>query len=572
MQKKIIFGLLGACVGTSLLAVSCFIGSRSEVYDVVIVGGTVYDGSGSPGRSADVGIREGTIVKVGRIGRAKAGARVIDAQGQAVVPGFIDIHTHCDMGIGNPETRANLNYLTQGVTTVVTGNCGTGTYKFSELRRTLESGRIGTNLIHLAGLGPIRAAVLGTGDRQPSSDEIEKMKGLLLQALNEGAWGLSTGLMYIPDRYAKTEEIVALNKVVAEEGGLFSPHQRNEEDFLIDSVREVLRIAAESGARTNIAHFKCAGKFNWGKLLQAVTLINEARAAGLQVTADLYPYDKAAILPLWAVFNVPKESRELYALSLQALEDADSSSNEGLALRKAYAKQLAEALGDPALRARIRDRTYRGDPDKVNWLVVEGWHNITIVSAEKNAALAGELICDLASQTGRDGFDIAADLLMEEPDDIMISVCAMSEEEICHAMGQEWTMISSDGSAVRFNVGNVHPRCYGSFPRFFSKYVRNKKAVSFEKGIRMTSGLPAATIGLTDRGLIKEGFQADIVVFDPSTIQDQATYLAPHQYSTGISRVLVNGQVAVEEGKYTGALAGKILLRPAKSASPPISN
>jgi N-acyl-D-aspartate/D-glutamate deacylase len=571
LNKKIIFGLLGVCVGISLLAVSCFIGSRSGICDVVIVGGTVYDGSGSPGRSADIGIREGTIVKVGRIGRVKGDARVIDARGQAVVPGFIDMHTHCDMDIGNPETRANLNYLTQGVTTVVTGNCGTGTYQFSELRRTLESGGIGTNLIHLAGLGPIRAAVLGTGDRQPSSDEIEKMKGLLLQALNEGAWGLSTGLMYIPDRYAKTEEIVALNEVVAEEGGVFSPHQRNEEDFLIDSVREVLRIATESGVRTNIAHFKCAGKFNWGKLGQAVTLINEARAAGLKVTADLYPYDKAAIMPLWAVFNVPKESRELYALSIQS-PDADSSSNEGLALRKAYAKQLAEALGDPALRARIRDWTYRGDPDKVNWLVVEGWHNITIVNAKKNAALAGELICDLASQTGRDGFDIAADLLMEEPEDIVISVCAMSEEEIRHALGQEWTMISSDGSAVRFNVGNVHPRAYGSFARFFAKYVRDEKAVSFEKGIRMTSGLPAATIGLTDRGLIKEGFQADIVVFNPSTIQDQATYLAPHQYSTGISYVLVNGQVAVEGGKYTGALAGKILLRPAKSASPPISN
>jgi len=571
LPKKIILGLLGACAGTSLLAVSCFIGSRSEVYDVVIVGGTVYDGSGSPGRSADVGIREGTIVKVGRIGRAKAGARVIDARGQAVVPGFIDIHTHCDMDIGNPETRANLNSLTQGVTTVVTGNCGTGTYQVSALRRTLEGGGIGTNLVHLAGLGPIRTAVLGTGNRQPSSDEIEKMKGLLLQALNEGAWGLSTGLMYIPDRYAKIEEIVALNKVVAEKGGLFSPHQRNEEDSLIDSVREVLKIAAESGVRTNIAHLKCAGKFNWGKLRQAVTLIHEARVAGLQVTADLYPYNKAAIMPLWAVFNVPKESRELNALSLQAL-DADSLSNEGLALRKAYAKQLAEALGDPASRARIRDWTYRGDPDKVNWFVVEGWHNITIVSAIKNAALAGELICDLANRTGRDGFDIAADLLMEEPDDIVISVCAMSEEEICYALGQEWTMISSDGSAVRFNVGNVHPRSYGSFPRFFAKYVRNEKAVSFEKGIRMTSGLPAATIGLTDRGLIKEGFQADIVVFHPSTIQDQATYLAPHQYSTGISLVLVNGQVAVEEGKYTGVLAGQILLRPAKSASPPVSN
>jgi len=571
LNKKIIFGLLGACVGISLLAVSCFIGNRSGVYDVVIVGGTVYDGSGSPGRSADIGIREGTIVKVGRIGRAKGGARVIDARGQAVVPGFIDMHTHCDMDIGNPESMANLNYLTQGVTTVVTGNCGTGTYLFSELRRTLESGGIGTNLIHLAGLGPIRAAVLGTGDRQPSSDEIEKMKGLLLQALNEGAWGLSTGLMYIPDRYAKTEEIVALNKVVAEEGGLFSPHQRNEEDFLIDSVREVLRITTESGVRTNIAHFKCAGKFNWGKLRQAVALINEARAAGLQVTADLYPYDKAAIMPLWTVFNVPKGNRELYALSLHA-QDADSSSDEGLALRKSYAIQLAEALGDPDLRARIRDWTYQGDPDKVNWLVVEGWHNITVVSAKKNVRLAGELICDLANQTGRDGFDIAADLLREEPEDIVISVCAMSEEEIRHAMGQEWTMISSDGSAVRFNIGNVHPRCYGSFPRFFAKYVRTEKAVLFEKGIRMTSGLPAATLGLTDRGLIKEGFQADIVVFSPSTIQDQATYLAPHQYSTGISFVLVNGQVAVEEGHYTGALAGKVLLRPAKSASPPISN
>jgi N-acyl-D-amino-acid deacylase len=558
-------------LGASVLFSVCRIGRDSESYDVVISGGTVYDGSGSPGRLADVGVREGKIIKIGRIGRTKGVARVIDARGLAVAPGFIDIHTHCDADIGNPETRANLNYLSQGVTTVVTGNCGTGTYRFSGLRKTLEGGGIGTNLIHLVGLGPIRAAVLGTGDRQPSSEELEKMKSLLLQALNEGAWGLSTGLMYIPDRYAKTEEIVALTKVVAEQGGLFSPHQRNEEDDLIASVREVLRIAAESGVRTNIAHFKCAGKFNWGKLRQAIAMINEARASGLPVTADLYPYDKAAIVPLWAIFNVPKESRELHELSLQA-PDADSLTDEGQALRKAYAKQLAEALGDPALRAKIRDWTYRGDPDKVNWLVVEGWHNMTIVSAKKNVDLVDNLICDLANQMGRDGFDIAADLLMEEPDDVVISVCAMSEEEIRHALSQEWTMISSDGSAVRFNFGNVHPRSYGSFPRFFAKYVRNEKVVSFEKGIRMSSGLPAATLGLNDRGLIKEGYQADIVIFNPTTIQDQATYLAPHQYSTGISHVVVNGQVAIDEGKYTKALAGKILLRPARSDSPPDSN
>lgn len=570
MSKRLLYRTFGGCLSALLVVGGCGEGRRSDIYDTVIIGGTLYDGSGGPGRPADIGIREGRIVKIGRVARTRGAGRFIDARGMAVVPGFIDIHTHCDTDIGNPETRANLNYLTQGVTTVVTGNCGAGTYQLAELRRRLESGGIGTNLAHLAGLGTLRAAVLGTGDVQPGPEDIDKMKALLLQALNEGAWGLSTGLMYIPDRYARTEEIIALNKVVAQAGGLFSPHQRNEEEYLVESTREVLKIAAESGARTEIAHFKCAGKFNWGKLRQAADLIQEARDAGLAVTADLYPYDKAAIMPLWAIFNIPKESRELYDLSLSAV-DADSKSAEGRALRLAYARRLADALADPALRAGIRDWTYRGDPDKVNWLVVEGWHNISVVNATKNAAVAGSLFSDLAGRTGRDGFDIAADLLAAEPDDVVVSVCAMSEEEIGYAMSRDWTMISSDGGSVRFGFGNVHPRSYGSFARFFAKYVREDHAVSFEKAIRMTSGLPAETLGLPDRGLLREGLAADIVVFDPSVIQDRATYLTPHQYSAGISFVLVNGRLAVDAGKPTGTLAGKVLLRPAASKPSAVS-
>lgn len=569
MSKRLLYGALGSCLSALLVIAGCGEGRRSDIYDTVIFGGTLYDGSGGPGRQADIGIREGRIVKIGRVARTRGAGRNIDATGMAVTPGFIDIHTHCDSDIGKPETSANLNYLTQGVTTVATGNCGAGTYQMAELRRRLESGGIGTNLAHLVGLGQIRAAVLGMGDVQPGPEDLDKLKALLLQALNEGAWGLSTGLMYIPDRYARTEEIIALNKVVAQAGGLFSPHQRNEEELLVESTREVLKIAAESGARTNIAHFKCAGKFNWGKLRQAADLIQEARDAGLAVTADLYPYDKAAIMPLWAIFNVPNENRDFYDLSLRAI-DADSKTVEGQALRKAYVTQLRNALADPVLRTGIRDWTYRGDPDKVNWLVVEGWHNISIVKATNDAAIAGSLMSDLAARTGRDGFDIAADLLTAGPDDVVVSVCAMSAEEIGHAMSRNWTMISSDGSSVRFGFGDVHPRSYGSFARFFAKYVREDRTVSFEKAIRMTSGLPAETLGLTDRGLLREGFAADIVVFDPSVIQDRASYLAPHQYSSGLSFVLVNGRVAVDAGSPTGILAGKVLLRPAGRTPPGI--
>jgi len=554
-----------------LAAAGCFDRDRSGGFDVVIAGGKVYDGSGSPGRQTDLGIRDGRIIKIGRIAGTRGSGRVIDARGMAVAPGFIDIHTHCDTNIGDPETRANLNYLTQGVTTVVTGNCGAGTHEVADLRRRLESGGIGTNVVHLAGLGSIRNAVLGSRDIQPSPDELETMKSILQRALDEGAWGLSTGLMYIPDRYARTEEIIALNKVVARANGLFSPHQRNEEDSLVESVREVLEIAAKSGVRTNIAHFKCAGKMNWGKLGEAIALIREARAAGLRVTADLYPYDKAAIMPLWAIFNVPPSYQELYDLSLRAA-DADSSDDEGRKLRATYARRLAEALGDPGQREAVRDWTVRGDPDKVNWLVVEGWHNITVVSANKNAALAGRIFCDLANESGRDGFDIAADLFREEPDDIVVSVCAMSEEEVRQALGQDWTMISSDGSSVRLNVGSVHPRSYGTFPRFFGKYVQDEGVVTVEKAVRMTSGLPAETLGLGDRGLLQPGYRADIVVYDPATIRDRATFLEPHQFSSGVRYVLVNGQLAVDDGRPTGALAGQVLVRPAVPGSSRVSD
>lgn len=525
-------------------------------YDLIIANGRVIDGTGNPWFYADIAIRGDRIAAVGRL-KGGSAARVIDARGQVVSPGFIDMHTHCESGLSSPALKANLNYITQGVTTVVTGNCGYGPLEVLEASRAMTN--IGTNAVILAGFGTIRREVLGTENRAPTAEELERMKSLLRRAMEEGAWGLSTGLQYIPDRYAGTEEIVALARVVAEFGGIYSSHMRSEEEALLDAVRETIRIGEESGARVNISHFKATGKPNWGSLEKAVRLVREARERGVEITADMYPYSNSATVPLEIVFSVPPGLGPFDELEKMAAREGISG-EESAALAARYAGELAKALRDPVVREKIRRATEDGLPDRVNWVAKGGWLNFSIMGSRKHPELIGRMFCDLAAERRRPEFDIAADLYLEDGDGLTISLSTMSQDDVLRALMQPWAMIGSDGSVVAEGESSVHPRNFGTFPRVLRKYVREEGVLSLEEAVRKMTSLPAMLLRLEDRGLVRPGCKADLVVFDPGTIRDEATFDAPLRFSSGISHVLVNGKISLEKGRVTDATRGLVLL------------
>ena len=558
MTRKFIMGFVSLWLIIGVL--SCR--EQESKFDLVIAHARIIDGSGQPAFTADIGIRDDTIVKIGSIKSSKP-ARVIDAEGFVVAPGFIDMHTHCDWGLGKNEIKANLNYLSQGVTTVVTGNCGNGNFKIPEITELWTGQGIGTNAAHLVGFGTIRREVLGDANRTPAPEEMDTMKAILDQALKDGAWGMSTGLMYIPDRYASTEEVIEMAKVLTAHGGIYSSHIRNEEAYFLDAIKETIRIGKESGVRINVSHMKAAGKSNWGKMKEAIRLIDDARSAGMTITGDIYPYNFAATMPISHIFNIPKEALTLRELE-EKLDEEEAGSVEQEQIADQLADELVKALSNPTMREQIRRLTLEGDPEKVNWIVVEGWDNIAVVSARKNTHLLNRILSDLALEENRDPFDIAVALFLEEKNDLVVSVCTMSEDDIHLAMSQDWVMISSDGGTVPLGVGVVHPRTYGSFPRFFRKYIREDQVGDLLKAVHMTSALPAEALGLEDRGKLIEGYKADIVIFDPEKICDNATYLDSHQYSSGVAYVIVNGKLAIDQGQYTNTLSGRVLLHQSK--------
>ncbi len=539
----------------SLSLAGCGAAHKSPDYDLIIANGRVIDGTGNPWFYADVAVRGDRVAAVGNL-KGRSASRTIDARGQVVTPGFIDMHTHCEAGLSSPALKANLNYITQGVTTVVTGNCGYGPLKVREASRAMTG--IGTNAVILAGFGTIRREVLGTESRAPSADELARMVALMRQAMEEGAWGLSTGLQYIPDRYAGTEEIIALARVVAEFGGIYSSHMRSEEEALLDAVLETIRIGEESGARAEISHFKATGKPNWGSLGKAIQFVREARERGVEITADMYPYRNSATVPLQIVFIVPPGLGPFDELEKAA---AAGEGNDALAAR--YASELAKALRDPAARDKIRRATEDGLPDRVNWVAKGGWLNFSIMSIQKHPELVGRMFCDLAAERKRPAFDIAADLYLEEGDALTISLSTMSEADVLQAIRQPWTMISSDGAVVAEGETGVHPRNYGTFPRVLRKYAREEGVLGLEEAVRKMTSLPAQLLRLEDRGLIKPGYAADLVVLDAGAVKDEATFEAPHRFSSGISHVLVNGKISVENGKAIDPTHGVVLLHKA---------
>lgn len=528
----------------------------APAFDLVLTGGTIVDGTGGPPLRADLGIVGDRIEYLGAISPGQ-GRRVLDVQGLYVAPGFIDIHTHSDGTILTYPTADSR--IRQGVTTEVTGNCGGSAAPLSgpsiEARRRelategvaatwtdlasycalLEQTRIATNQALLVGQGTLRRNVVGLVNRPLTPDELQAEIRALEEALDQGAFGLSTGLEYIPGRFTPTEEIVALARVVARRGGLYASHLRNEEALLLEAIDEAIEIGRQTGVRVEISHLKAAGRPNWAKQRGALGLIETARRDGIAVLADAYPYTAYStgltiFLPDWAA--------------------------EG------GAPAILARLRDPAERARIRRELaprIASDPGGYDLIV------IARVASERNRPLVGRSLEEIAATWKLEPIDALLRLLEEEETSVSYIGHAMSPENVELVLAHPLVMIGSDGSSLAATgaalAARPHPRAYGAYARVLAYYVRERRLFDLVTAIKKMTSMPADQVGLRDRGRIARGQAADLVVFDPAQVQDHATFERPHQYATGFVHVLVNGVPVVEAGQPTGARPGRVLRR-----------
>lgn len=525
MRAKALSRSISFFVGAVLISIGAGRAAEPQRADLLLKGGTLLDGSGEEGVVGDLAIKDGKIIAVGKFeGIAE---KVIDCAGLVVAPGFIDLHNHSDGGIVTPRARANVNFLTQGCTTIVTGNCGSGPIDVRDYFAKIDAAGAGTNVIHLLPQGSLRREVLGEAQRKATPEELARMKELTERAMREGAWGMSTGLIYVPSSYADTDELVEIAKVVAAHGGIYASHIRGEGLELLASVNEALEIGRRAELPVHVSHFKASGRETWGLIREAARMIEEARGKGQTVTADQYPYVasstslEATLIPTWA-----------RAGGRQALvarfDDAEVASR----LRDEIAKKLA--LRDEG--AVIQIARYSPRPD---WT---GLRLSQIAQKENKSPLA------LVEEITRGG-------------GASIVNFSMSEEDVRFAMKRSWVATASDGRTYVPDASQPHPRSYGTFPRKIGRYAIDEKVLSLEQAVRSASGLPADILGLPERGYLREGYIADVTVFDPESFRDTATYEAPHRYAQGCRYVFVAGVPAIFEGHPTGALAGKALPR-----------
>ena len=514
-----------------LLAAQLF--AQTAPFDILITGAKVIDGSGSAWFYADIGIRGDTIAAIGLLPDAGAPVR-INGHGMVAAPGFIDIHSHGRRGIFTVPTAEN--YLREGVTTIVEGPDGSSALPLAPFLDRVARTPISINFATMVGQGTIREQVVGTVDRPATAAELAKMKELAAQAMRDGAFGLSTGLFYVPGTYTPTEEVIQLAKVVGRMGGIHISHMRNESAQVLDSVRETIRIGEEGGLPTQITHHKIIGKANWGLSVETLRLVEEARARGVDVTLDAYPYTASstgisALFPAWS------------------LEGGQ--------------KSLLERLAAPNDRARIKAAIVEnikvdrgaGDP-----------RNIAIANCNFDPSLAGRDLAEITRARGVGAtFENAADTAIELQSKGGCSAVyhAIGEDDVVRIMQSPYTMIASDGEIPVFGQAAPHPRGYGTFARVLGVYVREKKVLTLEEAVRRMSGFPAARLKLWDRGILRPGMKADVVVFDPSTIADKADFANPHQYSVGVHEVIVNGKLVLHRDIVTAERPGKVLYGPA---------
>lgn len=500
----------------------------ADTVDVLIRGGTVYDGSGAPARRVDVGLRGDRIVFIGNAAQAVVGRRTLDAAGLIVAPGFIDPHTHSFEGLPglSEERRRNTGALMQGVTTVVTGADGRGPLEVDSVLSASERAGIGTNTYALTGFGSVRVRVMGNSSAPATPAQIDSMKALIAKAMSEGAFGVGSGLFYAPQSYATTEEVIAVLKGATPYGGVYDTHQRDESSYtigLLNSVREAIRIGRETGLTTNLGHVKALGVDVWGYADSVLALMRAARAAGHMVVADQYPWTASgtglgsSLLPRWA----------------------QAGGRDSLRFR------IADSATRVRMLAEMRDNLRRRGGDST--LLLTG------------GAYRGKTLKQVASEKGMGAVETALELIGTGGDVGVVSF-NMSERDIETFMKDPFVMTSSDGSGG-------HPRLYGTYPRKIRRYVLDKPVITMERMVRSSSGQVAQVYGIPERGELREGHFADVIVFDPKTIREEATYVEPDKLSTGMRWVFVNGQAAVADGVPTGTLAGRALRKPVRKKS-----
>jgi N-acyl-D-amino-acid deacylase len=536
---------------------------RTNSFDVIIRGGTVYDGTGGTPKRADVGINGDRIAAVGNLKSASA-ATIVDATGLAVAPGFINMLSHSESSlITDGRSQGELR---QGVTTQIFGEgsmgplsdemkrrrvSGQGDIKFeipwttlAEYMMYLEKHGISQNAASFVSATTIRENIIGLEDKAPTPEQLDRMRALVRQEMEAGALGVTTALIYPPAFYAKTEELIELCKVAAKYKGKYIAHIRSEGNQLIEAVEETLRIGREAGLPVEIYHLKTSGESNWNKMDKVIAMINDARSKGIKISADMYTYTAGATgldasMPPW-VFDGGREAAE-------------------------------KRMQDPATRKKIAEAVRTPTNDWENLYVLAGSPERILLVGFRSEALkpyTGKTLAEVAKLRGKDPIETIMDLVYEDHSRVGTVYFMMSEENIKKQLRQPWVSLGSDAASMApegaFLKSSTHPRAYGNFARLLGKYVRDEKVITLQEAIRRLSGLPATNLGLDHRGFLKQGMFADVVVFDPATIADHATYENPHQYSTGVKHVFVNGVQVIKDGEHTGAKPGRALWGPGK--------
>ena len=537
--------------------------SQPQSFDIIIKGGTVYDGTGGPPAQADVGIKGDRIAAIGNLNRATA-ATIVDAKGLAVAPGFINMLAHSESSlIVDPRS---LSELKQGVTTQIFGELSMGPLNDEMKRRLreqqgdvkyeiawttlaeylnyLEKRGISQNVASFIGAATIREYVIGLEDKPPTPAQLDQMRELVRREMEAGALGITTALIYPPAFFAKTDELIELCKVAARYQGKYTVHMRSEGNQLIEGVQETMRIGREAGLPVEIYHLKALGEPNWPKMDQVIRMIDEARRQGVKITANMYTYTAGgtgldAAMPPW-VFDGGREA--------------------------AYKR-----LQDPATRQKIADAIRTPTNEWENLFLAAGSPDRILLASfksEKLKPLTGKTLAEVARMRGKDPVETIMDLVLEDRSRIGTIYFLMSEENVKKEIRQPWVSFGSDAASIApegvFLKSAAHPRAYGNFARLLGKYVREEKVISLTEAVRRLSGLPATNLGLDHRGFLKPGMFADVVVFDPQTIADRATYESPHQLAVGVRHVFVNGVQVLKDGEHTGAKPGKALWGPGK--------
>jgi N-acyl-D-amino-acid deacylase len=518
-----------------LSTANCFFAAghpSAAQYDLVITNARIIDGTGNPWFRGSIAIKDGRIARVGRVA-SNDGANVIDAKNQIVAPGFIDVHVHTEDVFENPAAE---NFIRMGVTTLVTGNCGGSEVNVGEFLGRVNTKPLAVNMATLIGHNSVRGEVMGFENRAPTIDEQQKMDQLVENAMRDGAVGLSTGLIYLPGTYAKTDEVVELAKAAAKYGGVYASHIRNEEGKVIEAVSEAINIGEQANMPVEISHFKISAKRLWGQTDKTIGLVEAARNRGLTVTVDQYAYPASSTsldsrMPSWVLAGGRAEGRK--------------------------------RLTDPAIRAKVveemkaelKDRGFRD------------YEYAYVASYRAEPKFNGKNIAEITKEVrNKKNVDAQIDQILEMYDKGGASMVyrSMNEGDVKNIMRQPFTMIASDSGVRTFGAGVPHPRGYGNNARVLGRYVRELKLLTLEDAIRKMTSLPAQSFNLRDRGQIREGFAADLVIFDENRVGDKATFEQPHQYSEGFSNIIVNGQVVFDGSKLTGTMPGMPLFGPGK--------